>query len=171
MSSAPSTKRTLSAYAERVLSILTALSIVSLVLMMLISFVAVVMRYLFNLPILGVNEIVQLLAVSCVFMAMPYATASDAHVRVDIFDHLLGRIGCQLGDLFTYSCSILVLSIVVHKAYFKMLYAAEFEDATNMLNIPLWPFYGLIALGMALYVTVLAVKLWAVLFAGVSRDE
>lgn len=171
MNSASSTNRTLSAYAERVLSILTSLSIASVVLMMLVSFVAVVMRYLFNLPILGVNEIIQLLAVSCVFMAMPYATISDAHVRVDIFDPILGRIGCKLGDLFTYSCSILVLSIVVHKAYFKILDAAEFEDATNMLNIPLWPFYGLIALGMALYVTILVIKLWALLFSGVSRDE
>ena len=42
---------------------------------------------------------------------------------------------------------------------------------TNMLQLPLWPFYGLLVLGATLYVIVLALQLADILKGGVKGRE
>lgn len=145
---------------------LAAVAGVLLVLMTGLIAAAVVMRYLVGQPILGVNEIVQLNAVALAMLALPYATQSGAHVRADIFDPALGRWGRLVADLLTRAVSIAALSILVSRAWDKALDAREFGDSTNMLALPIWPFYGLIALGMALCILVFAVEAMTILVSG-----
>lgn len=149
---------------------LAALSVAALLIMMAVTFVSVVMRYLFNTPLLGNNEIVQLMAVSLAMLAMPYATQTDAHVRVDILDARIGRYGRFLGDILSRCLAGYVLIVLTYRAWLKMLDAARYGDATNMLQIPIWPFYGLIVAGMALYVLVLGLQLLELLKAGPRHD-
>ena len=40
-----------------------------------------------------------------------------------------------------------------------------------MLSIPLWPFYGLLVLGAALYAIVLAIQLVDIIRSGVASNE
>lgn len=140
-------------------------------LMMCVTFCAVVMRYMFNAPILGGNEVIQLLSVAVVFLAMPYATQTEAHIRVDVLDHLIGPYGRFFGDLLSRSLSIIVISFLVHRMWLKTLDSLEYEDATNMLNIPLWPFYGLILLGMAIFVLLLATQILDIWLKGATDNE
>lgn len=149
---------------------LLALSVAALVTMMAVTFVSVVMRYLFNVPLLGNNEIVQLMAVSLAMLAMPYATQTDAHVRVDILDARIGRYGRFFGDILSRCLAGYVLTVLTYRAWLKMLDAARYGDATNMLQIPIWPFYGLIVAGMTLYVLVLGLQLLELLKAGPRHD-
>lgn len=125
--------------------------------------VAVIMRKLVGAPILGVNEIVQLVAVALVMLALPHATRSGAHVRADIFDPALGRWGRAGADILTRLLSIYVFRVLIGRAWDKALEAHEFGDATNMLSLPLWPFYGLIVLGIGLAALVMALELLTVL--------
>ena len=151
-----------------------ALAIVAgalLVAMVLTISVAVVARYLIGAPILGVNEIVQLTAVALAMLALPYATSSGAHVRADIFDRLLGRWGRFAGDLTTRALSITVLGVLVARAWAKVLDAFEYGDATNMLGLPIWPFYGLIVLGMGACILVFALQVAAILLSGKAAHD
>lgn len=127
-------------------------------------------RYFLGRPILGINEIVQMNAVALAMLAMPYCTASQAHVRADIFDRLIGRWGRLAGDIVTRLLSIAALSVLVHRSWDKMLDAREFGDATNMLALPLWPFHGLIAFGMALCVLVFAAQILRIVLLGEIQD-
>ena len=63
--------------------------------MCLVSY-AVFRRYVMNDPVLGDAEIVQIGMSLVVMMAMPYATANGAHIRVDIFDRRIGAWGVFL---------------------------------------------------------------------------
>lgn len=126
----------------------------------------VVMRYLFNTPILGVNEIVQLTAVALVMSALPYCTAKGDHVAVDVFDPWLGRWGRLIGDILSRVISGLVLAILARRATLKALDALEWGDATNMLKMPIWPFYAILGLGAGLCVLVLAAQLVVLLLKG-----
>lgn len=139
--------------------------------MMCVTFAAVVMRYLFNAPILGGNEVIQLLSVAVVFLAMPYATQTEAHIRVDVLDHVIGPYGRLIGDILSRCISIVVLSFLVHRMWLKVLDSMEFKDATNMLSIPIWPFYGLILLGMALFVVLLVTQIIDVWLNRASDNE
>lgn len=161
--------RTIAAWSDlsgRATQALAVVAGVLLVLMTALISAAVIMRYLVGHPILGVNEIVQLNAVALAMLALPYATRSGAHVRADIFDPSLGRWGRFAADLLTRAVSIWALSILVTRAWDKALDAREFGDSTNMLALPIWPLYGLIALGMALCILVFAVEAATILASG-----
>ncbi len=143
--------------------VLAAIAGVLLVGMLVLIFVAVLARYLWGNPLLGVNEIVQLTSVGVVMLGLPYCTSSGTHVSVDVLDKAIGPMGRLLGDIQTRLISGFVLAMIVNRAWYKSLDALEFGDATNMLGIPIWPFYAMIAAGMALCVIILAVELVLIL--------
>lgn len=126
----------------------------------------VVMRYAFDAPILGVNEFVQLTAIALVMASLPYCTARDEHVAVDVFEKMLGRWGRFIGEIVSRVMTGFVLSILTYRATLKALDAHEWGDATNMLLMPIWPFYSILAVGAGLCVLVLAVQLMQVLTRG-----
>jgi TRAP-type C4-dicarboxylate transport system permease small subunit len=154
-----------SSWLDRATLALAALAGVGLLAMVALVFVAVILRYAFAQPILGVNEIVQLLAVGLVMLALPGCTARGGHVRADVFDTALGRFGRAFGDVLSRALSIVALGVLVRRSWDKTLEALEFADATNMLGLPLWPFYGMMALGMGLCALIFAVQIVAILAA------
>jgi TRAP-type C4-dicarboxylate transport system permease small subunit len=155
---------------DRATLILAMAAGVSLLFMVVLISTGVLMRFVFAQPILGLNEIVQLNSVAVVMLALPWATAEGAHVRVDVLDRAIGRAGRYAGDLLSRGLSAFVLAVLVWRAALKALDALKYGDATNMLGLPVWPFYAILALGMALCVIVLAVQI-AALLAGGPRDE
>lgn len=156
---------------EWAVRILTSLSSVALAILLVATVASVIMRYIFSAPILGSNEIIQLVSVVLVMLAMPAAAHYGDHVCVDVLDSQIGAIGRFVGDLLSRAIAIFLLWQLAVRSWTKLLDAAEFGDATNMLEIPLWPFYGLLMLGAMLYVVVLALQLVDVLRSGVLRDE
>lgn len=126
--------------------------------------VGVFFRYVLNQPIVGIQELVQLSIVAVVMLAMPHCALRNAHIKVDVFDPLLGPKGRGFGNLFSRLVGIAVLSLLVWKAWLKALDALEYEDVTNMLELPIWPAYAAIAFGMALYAVVLLLELYDQLF-------
>ncbi len=139
--------------------ILAILAGTSLMFMVLVIAVGVVMRFVLAMPILGANEIVQLTAVAVVALALPYCTVTDGHVRVDVLDEAIGPIGRLIGDVLSRVLSIIVLGVLAWRAGLKALDALKYGDATNMLSLPIWPFYGLLAFGVAAAALALAVQL------------
>ena len=85
---------------------------------------------------------------------------------MDVLDHRIGRWGRFLGDIQARAIAALILSVLVWRAILKAMDAREFGDATNMLQMPIWPFYAMIAAGMALSVLVLAAQLIQILREG-----
>ncbi|TPW26704.1 TRAP transporter small permease [Pararhizobium mangrovi] len=126
----------------------------------------VLLRYVFAIPILGANEIVELAAVVVVMAALPYCTAERAHVGVDVFDPMLGRWGRLAGDVLSRLLSGFVLGVLVWRAVLKAIDAWRWGDATNMLSMPIWPFYAVLAAGAALCVVVFAMQIVIAVAAG-----
>ncbi len=138
----------------------------ALIFMVVIISVGVVLRYVFGTPLLGLNEINQLTAVVLVMAALPYCTIKNGHVGVDVFDNAIGPWGRFIGDVVSRLLSGFVLSVLVWRAGLKALDAWEYEDATNMLDLPIWPFYAVLSIGAALCVLVFAVQLIDILKRG-----
>jgi TRAP-type C4-dicarboxylate transport system permease small subunit len=151
--------------------LLTVMSSLALAVLLVATFAGVVMRYVFSAPILGGNEIVQLVSVALVMLAMPAAAQNDNHVRVDVFDSRLGRWGRFLANILSRVVLVYLLWLLTSRSWAKMWEAVEFGDATNMLSIPLWPFYGLLCLGALLYAIVLALQLLDVIGTGVAQND
>ena len=138
--------------------------------MMLVS-ISVFFRYALNRPILGDQELVEIGMALVVMMAMPFATLKGEHIRVDILDDRLGQVGRFAGDVFARCISCFVLFLLIGKTWDKMLDAYEYDDVTNMIEIPIWIAYGAITLGMGLVAAVMAVQLLVQLSHGVKGYE
>ncbi|KRA47926.1 hypothetical protein ASD80_02050 [Devosia sp. Root635] len=131
-----------------------AAGLLLLLLVTLVS-VAVIARYVFARPIVGVNEIIQMVSIAVVMLALPWCTSQGAHVRADVFDEAIGRYGRFIGDVVSRLLSASVLAVLCQRAWLKLLDTLEYGDKTNMLGLPVWPLYGLLALGVALCIPIL----------------
>ena len=153
-----------SGFLDRATLWLAWLAAAALIFMVVIISAGVVLRYVFGAPVLGLNEIIQLTAVALVMAALPYCTEANGHVGVDVFDEAIGPRGRLFGDILSRVLSGFVLSVLVWRAVLKSLDALEYGDTTNMLGLPVWPFYGILALGMAICVLIFAVQLIHILW-------
>lgn len=155
-----------SARFERATFYLALVGAICLLAIVAIVTVGVVMRYVLGIPILGVNEFVQLTAVALIMASLPYCTAKRDHVAVDVFERILGRWGRFIGDIVAYCLSGFVMAILAQRAVLKALDALEWGDATNMLRMPIWPFSAILAAGAALCVLTFAVQLVVLIVKG-----
>ena len=130
-----------------------------LILMMLIIFISVVLRYAFNAPILGSNEMIQSVSIALVMLSMPFCTHNEGHIKIDILDGAIGEKGRFFGDVLARIITLIILSFVNIRVWHKLTDAFEYSDATNMLAILVWPFYGLILFGMGFYLLIILVQL------------
>lgn len=138
--------------------------------MLLVTY-SVFRRYALNDPILGDQELVEIGMSVVVMLAIPFATNTGAHIRVDILDNTIGASGRFLGDLLARGLGAYVLFLLVQKTWDKAWDAYEYEDVTNMIEIPVWIAYGSITLGMGLYALVLAWQIIAQFRSGISKYE
>ena len=158
-------------FSGRLLKTLAALSGAALFVIMCLVSYAVFRRYVMNDPVLGDAELVQIGMSIVVMMAMPYATASGAHIRVDIFDRRIGVWGRYLGDVLARGLGAYVLILLIQKTWSKALDAHEYGDVTNMIEIPVWIAYGAITIGMGGYALVLIVQLVFQFLSGITDFE
>lgn len=144
---------------EWALRSLTSLSAVALAIVLVMTFVGVITRYVFNAPILGSNEVIQLVSIPLVMLALAATAQRDEHVRVDVFDEHIGRWGRFLGDIFSRAVGVYLMYLLTWRSWVKLGEALEYNDLSNMLRLPFWPFYGLMALGSAAYAVILALQI------------
>ncbi len=144
---------------------------ICLLAMVAVVMTGVVLRYVFGAPLMGVNEIVQLIAVALAMLALPYCTSSGTHVQVDLFDRVLGRWGRLCGDILSRVLSVVALYFICSQAWRKAGEAIEFGDVTNMLQMPLWPFYGAILLGMGICAIVYVFEIIALVLGWRSEPQ
>lgn len=166
MTGMPQTRKGWASWIDRTVHILAAIGGLCLLAIVAIVSLGVTMRYALGSPLLGINEFVQLTAVALVMCSLPFCTARNDHVAVDMFDNALGRGGRFLGDILSRLASGMVLAFLTQRAAVKALDAWEWGDATNMLLMPIWPFYAILSAGAGLCVVILAVQLMLVILRG-----
>lgn len=111
---------------------------ISIVLMMFITVIDVVLRYIFNQPLKGSFEITQYLMVISVAMTFAYCAMRDSHVNVDLFIHTLpphlqtdisGMIsitGCFFICLIAWQTAAQAISIRATGSFSMLLHIPDF---------------------------------------------
>ena len=142
--------------ASRILNYIAA---VFIGLMMLVTTADVLLRYLANRPIMGGVEIVELMMVLIVFPALAWCALSDGHVKVDlVMQRFPGRVQSVV-DIITYIAGLSVCIIILWRAVSESLYIQQLDMTTSLLNIPIFPFYWIIAIGYILLSIVIVIKI------------
>jgi len=123
--------------------------------LMLLTVVAVVMRYVFNAPILGAQDISELTLVAVVFLGLPYCGWTEGHVAVDVISAVVSERRLRIPDAVTRLLGGSLFLFLSWESIEQGLDAREYGAASNLVEIPHHPFFFLIGVCSFLYSMVL----------------
>ena len=126
--------------------------------LMLLTVVAVVMRYVFNAPILGAQDISELSLAVVVFLGIPYCGWTGGHVAVDLISSVVGESRLRYTDTLMRLAGAVLFGFVAWQAMRQGLDALEYGDATNLVDISHYPFMFLMSFGWLLFAVVLLLQ-------------
>ena len=124
------------AFLETVLCRIAELSLAALA---LLTFTDVLGRYLFKFPVRGSVELTEVLMVAVIFSGIVLATRVHGHVAVDLLTLRLSPRMLKLQQLFSHAAATLISVLLCAVSWEQAMSAADFNDQTTMLGIPLAP--------------------------------
>lgn len=122
------------------------------VLMVCLTFTNVILRYIFNRPLLGSCEITELMMATVVFTGVAYTQLGKAHVTMDIVVNRLRPKPRLVMDGFANLISIALLVLIIWRSG---VHAIDAHTMTSIFKIPLRYPYLLVPFGSTLLILVL----------------
>ena len=114
------------------------LSVAVLFSMMSLTGVDVVARYLFNRPISGAFELVEVMLTLLVFLAFPASIRFDSHIKVELINSF-GSLKADRLILFAAPLAgIAIFSLLTFQLYTHAGKLKSYGQVTNSLEIPLY---------------------------------
>lgn len=117
--------------------------------LMLLTFVDVVGRYLFNRPMRGGFEITELLLLILIFAGLPLVSRADEHVTMDFIDRLLSPRAQQLFVRAVHGLCAAIMFLLTWLMWLKADRIWAYRDATDVLRIVYGPFVYFMAVTLA----------------------
>lgn len=107
-----------------------------LLFMMCLTGADVVARYLFNAPITGAFEMVEIAMVVLVYLALPLAVLANAHVEVEIWEPK-SPLSIRFSLILAAICGAVMFTIFAIELFEHGAKFAKRETVTNSLGLPL----------------------------------
>ena len=127
--------------------LLTYIGAAALFLMMCLTTVDVIGRYLFNTPILGTLEMTEFLVLIVVFSFLAYTQSEKSHVSVDLVVLTLpAKVRGIIWIVNSILC-FLLMAIITWRGVDKALELKEIGETSPNLMVPNYPFVFFLVLG------------------------
>ncbi|MEO5677008.1 MAG: TRAP transporter small permease [Usitatibacter sp.] len=111
---------------------------------------SVIGRAFFSKPILGDVEMVQLGTAVCIALFLPYTQFRGGNIIVDVFTTRAAPRSRALMDGFGTLLYTLVMALIAWRLVAGGLSARESQEASVLMNFPIWVAYLLMVPGVAL---------------------
>ena len=118
--------------------------------LMMITFVDVIGRYLFNKPLQGAFEITELMLLVLIFAGLPLVSHADEHVTMDFIDGLLGASGRAIAIGLSHFLVAVTLVGLAWLVWLKAGKIGAYGDTTDVLKILVAPFVYFMSLMIGL---------------------
>ena len=136
--------------------------------MMLLTFVDVVARYLFNFPLRGGFEVTELMLLVLIFAGLPLVSHADEHVTMDFIDRMLPPRALRLLVRAAHAVCAAVMSFLAWQVWIKAGKIAGYGDTTDVLKILVGPFVYFMA---AMILLTGLVHLYKIFLPGEARTS
>ena len=110
----------------------------ALCLLILITVLDVVGRYILNAPLPGAFEYVRALMAFVTFAALPLVCARNEHLRAGILDHLMSRRLNLLREPVIQLLSVMVLVAIAWRLWAEAVAKWKSREMLSSINLPLW---------------------------------
>ena len=139
----------------KITKIICYISFVGLLAIMLLSVADVLMTKFFS-PITGAYEITSRLMLCTIFAAFAYAQTKKSHITMTLLVSRFPRaIRFTIFSLMSY-LSIIIAAVLTYAAFYQGGVARASWTTTEVLFIPLYPFFYIQAIAMAAFTVTLA---------------
>ena len=145
--------------ADQVLKAFQIIGMAVVVALMLLTVAHVIGRYAFHYPMLGVVEVSGLMVITLVFLAAPYDFYIDRHIAVDVIVRRLPEKAALVVSCFTYFVALVVVTLALVWTIKTGQKISGSGATTDILRIPLYPFYFVVAFGWLLSLLSIAARL------------
>lgn len=100
----------------------------------------IVGRYVFNAPIPGHVEIVELIMAGVVYLGIAHTEKEGGHVRMELFlTKVLKNRGYHVAEMITIALSFVVYLVILIFSFKSTVNAFEVGDTTGYIYWPTWP--------------------------------
>ena len=120
-----------------IIKALEILSMVLLMLMMILTFIDVIGRYILNQPLFGANEMISSLLAVLIFSGLGIANARDDHIVVELLDHRVRRLSPKVYEIVIQAFSVFVMSLIAYVLFELAVEAYHQKTLTFVLEIPM----------------------------------
>jgi TRAP-type C4-dicarboxylate transport system permease small subunit len=139
---------------------------VALLSLMVLVFVSVAMRFLFNSPIKDAFDLSRMFLGVAVFWGIAAACGRDEYIRGDLFfEGLSDRAKLLIDGIGRIGTLAFVLALA-WKVTDKVLDVRRGGEVSSELQIAIWPFYLLMCLGAAMTLVTVVVRLIRIVQSG-----
>lgn len=126
---------------NRIESIVSGVAATLLFLLMFVTLVDVLGRYLFNSPLLGATELTEVFLVSITFLLYPVVALHEKHIVVDLIDHWSNPVLRAFQAVVTALIGALLFGIVAWRLWILGWRSVEYRDITPGLGLHIgWVF-------------------------------
>ncbi|MBQ8264564.1 MAG: TRAP transporter small permease [Oscillospiraceae bacterium] len=136
---------------EKFTTVVGYFSFICVLVMMLMNVGDVLLNKLTNKNILGAYEITQRLLMCAVFASFAYAQSKKAHINMTIIIEKLPRVPRFVIFTLMSVLSVVAAGAMTWAAYLQTMDCFAKGYVTEVLYIPLWPFYVVEIIAMAIF--------------------
>lgn len=129
-----------------IIKALEMFSSVALMIMMLLTFVDVIGRYILSAPVFGASEMISTLLALVIFSGLGIANARDRHIVVELFDTRIRNLSPRLYDIVIQGFSIFAMALIAFVLAEIAFETYEQKAVTFVLEWPLFYITGAIAI-------------------------
>lgn len=127
------------------------ISFAAVFIMMMLNVVDVLLAKLFKTPIVGTYELTQRLLMCAVFTSFAYAQSKKAHINMTILIAVFPRAIRFILFTLMSIISVIAAGAMTYAAAIQMNVAITTGYMTEVLYIPLWPFYLVEVIAMGIF--------------------
>ncbi|MBM3527136.1 MAG: TRAP transporter small permease [Alphaproteobacteria bacterium] len=127
-----------------------------MLLLMLVTVLDVVMRYVFNRPLASAWEFTEFSMALIVFLGIAYCGWTGGHIAVDVFAKWLDRPALRYLPSILSFIGAALFALIAIRATMETI--ATIEQVSNMLRWPFFPFRFTVAFGSAIFAVVLFIQ-------------
>jgi TRAP-type C4-dicarboxylate transport system permease small subunit len=124
------------------------ISAILLAAIMLITIAQILMRSIFDIPLVGIEELSRFLFISFIFLGLSYYNRIDGHIKLEGLQKNFPLKIKRIIGIIIHVSSAVVFGIITFSAVYTSL--TNYNSSTQTLAIPFWLFFLPTIVGFAL---------------------
>ncbi|RIY40097.1 TRAP transporter small permease [Neopusillimonas maritima] len=145
--------------------------VLPLMVILVLTFVDVFMRYVFASPITGATEVIRFCMALAVFAGLPVLTRDRGHITVSLIDNLLGAHALRIKQAVCDAVSLFAVMLLAWRLWDQAGLYVNTQAATIVLDLPMAPLVYVLFAFTVLTAILLAAVMVNTLAAASARGE